>query len=163
MPSIVLRLRFVSKHEPIHQSYLLLITSLVISRHSLRYTSFSSIHTPLIRQYRCRPTAQPLSWRTKHIASKALSASPFTFLERTPPNPPPPQSTSQPPSMPFGDFSTICAQTSIPLCALIGPGSGLSSSSTTGIMARCYSRSIELANTIIFQGRPTRCTSSRWP
>ncbi|KAF7510354.1 Chitin synthase, class 7 [Endocarpon pusillum] len=54
--------------------------------------------------------------------------------------------------MPFGDFSTICAQTSIPLCGLVGPGTSVSSTSSTGIMATCYARSIELANTIIFQG-----------
>jgi Chitin synthase export chaperone len=52
-------------------------------------------------------------------------------------------------NMAFGDFDTICKATSVPLCALVGPP-GLSGS--TGIQADCYSRNIEVANTIIFQG-----------
>ena len=52
--------------------------------------------------------------------------------------------------MGFGDFHTICDKTSIPLCSLVGPTSSIAG--TTGIQASCYSRSIELANTIIFQG-----------
>lgn len=52
--------------------------------------------------------------------------------------------------MGFGDFSTICSKTVIPLCSLVGPPSALSGSA--GIQPVCYSRTIELANTIIFQG-----------
>jgi len=52
--------------------------------------------------------------------------------------------------MGFGDFHKICDKTAIPLCSLIGPHSNLSGG--VGIQASCYSRSIELANTIIFQG-----------
>ncbi|KAF2190081.1 hypothetical protein K469DRAFT_699679 [Zopfia rhizophila CBS 207.26] len=52
--------------------------------------------------------------------------------------------------MGFGDFMTICDKTAIPLCALVGPPSNINGQS--GIQASCYSRTIELANTIIFQG-----------
>ncbi|ORY17096.1 chitin synthase III catalytic subunit [Clohesyomyces aquaticus] len=52
--------------------------------------------------------------------------------------------------MGFGDFSTICEKTAIPLCALVGPPSEINAGA--GIQASCYSRTIELANTIIFQG-----------
>lgn len=50
----------------------------------------------------------------------------------------------------FGSFDTVCTQAAIPLCSLVGtspfePG-------LPGIPAKCYSRSIELANTTIFQG-----------
>ena len=51
--------------------------------------------------------------------------------------------------MGFGDFDTLCQQAALPLCSLVG-GGGLMG--TTGIQTKCYSRSIELANTIIFQG-----------
>jgi hypothetical protein len=53
--------------------------------------------------------------------------------------------------MGFGDFSTICTKTAIPLCALVGPPSQIGGTSA-GIQAECYSRTIELANTLIFQG-----------
>ncbi|KAF2734488.1 hypothetical protein EJ04DRAFT_466574 [Polyplosphaeria fusca] len=52
--------------------------------------------------------------------------------------------------MGFGDFSTICEKTSLPLCAVVGPVSSINGA--TGILPKCYSRTIELANTIIFQG-----------
>ncbi|KAF2281078.1 uncharacterized protein EI97DRAFT_491111 [Westerdykella ornata] len=52
--------------------------------------------------------------------------------------------------MGFGDFMTICTKAAIPLCPLVGPPSQIAGAS--GIQARCYSRTIELANTIIFQG-----------
>jgi Chitin synthase export chaperone len=51
--------------------------------------------------------------------------------------------------MGFGDFDTLCHQAALPLCSLVGGSSLLG---TTGIETQCYSRSIELANTIIFQG-----------
>ncbi|KAJ9637745.1 Chitin synthase, class 7 [Coniosporium tulheliwenetii] len=52
--------------------------------------------------------------------------------------------------MGFGDFSTICEKTAIPLCSLVGPPSAITGAA--GIQPTCYSRTIELANTIIFQG-----------
>ena len=52
--------------------------------------------------------------------------------------------------MGFGDFATICRKTAVPLCSLVGPPSSIAGS--TGIEPNCYARSIELANTIIFQG-----------
>jgi hypothetical protein len=52
--------------------------------------------------------------------------------------------------MGFGDFSTICTKVAIPLCALVGPKNPINEDSA-GIQARCYARTIELANTIIFQ------------
>ena len=52
--------------------------------------------------------------------------------------------------MGFGSFEDICAKTPLPLCPLVGPISPLTG--THGIYSLCFSRSIELANTIIFQG-----------
>ncbi|KAF2111569.1 chitin synthase III catalytic subunit [Lophiotrema nucula] len=51
--------------------------------------------------------------------------------------------------MGFGDFTTICQKTAIPLCAVVGPPSNINGA--IGILAKCYSRTIELANTVIFQ------------
>ena len=51
--------------------------------------------------------------------------------------------------MGFGDFQTICAKVSLPFCPLVG-SSKLSPES--GTQPTCYSRTIELANTVIFQG-----------
>ena len=52
--------------------------------------------------------------------------------------------------MGFGDFKTICSKNLLPVCTLVGsqsliPGTG------TGIQASCYARSVEFANTIIFE------------
>jgi hypothetical protein len=52
--------------------------------------------------------------------------------------------------MGFGDFSSICTKVAIPLCALVGPKSAITDTGA-GIQATCYSRTIELANTLIFQ------------
>jgi hypothetical protein len=52
--------------------------------------------------------------------------------------------------MGFGDFSSICERTPLPLCPLVGARSAITGSHFT--QSQCYSRSIELANTIIFQG-----------
>jgi hypothetical protein len=52
--------------------------------------------------------------------------------------------------MGFGDFSSICERTPLPLCPLVGTKSAITGSHFT--QSQCYSRSIELANTIIFQG-----------
>lgn len=51
--------------------------------------------------------------------------------------------------MGFGDFTTICQQTSFPICPLVGPPS--KATGGTGILAICNARSIELAKTIIFE------------
>lgn len=52
--------------------------------------------------------------------------------------------------MGVSDFVSICQKTALPLCALVGPYSQVTGSH--GVQTDCYSRSIELANTIIFQG-----------
>ncbi|KAK5167654.1 Chitin synthase, class 7 [Saxophila tyrrhenica] len=52
--------------------------------------------------------------------------------------------------MGFGSFNDLCAKTPLPLCPLVGPPSPLTGSH--GIQSNCYARSIELANTIIFEG-----------
>lgn len=52
--------------------------------------------------------------------------------------------------MGFGDFETICRKSALPLCAIVGPTSPISGS-PAGIQANCYARSVELANTIIFE------------
>lgn len=51
--------------------------------------------------------------------------------------------------MGFGDFSSICQKNALPLCSIVGSGNGITGSS--GIQASCYARSVELANTIIFE------------
>lgn len=52
--------------------------------------------------------------------------------------------------MGFGDFESICRKSALPVCSVVGPTNPISES-TTGIQATCYARSIELANTIIFE------------
>lgn len=51
--------------------------------------------------------------------------------------------------MGFGDFDSICRKSPLPLCSIVGPPSPISGK--TGIQANCYARSVELANTIIFE------------
>ena len=51
--------------------------------------------------------------------------------------------------MGFGDFSSICQKNAFPLCSLVGSGNGINRS--TGIQPNCYARSVEFANTIIFE------------
>lgn len=51
--------------------------------------------------------------------------------------------------MAFGDFTSICNQVALPLCSVVGPTNSISNSSS--ILPVCYARSIELANTIIFE------------
>lgn len=51
--------------------------------------------------------------------------------------------------MGFGDFDSICHQSALPLCSIVGPPSLISG--RPGIQANCYARSVELANTIIFE------------
>lgn len=50
--------------------------------------------------------------------------------------------------MAFGNFTDICKQASIPLCALVASDDDMFQ---VGIIPKCYSRSIDLANTVIFQ------------
>lgn len=50
----------------------------------------------------------------------------------------------------FGDFTSICNNAPLPLCASIGPVTSISSG--VGIEPNCFARNIELANTIIFEG-----------
>lgn len=52
--------------------------------------------------------------------------------------------------MGFGDFESICTNSPLPLCSVIGHITSMIGSA--GIEADCYARNIELANTIIFQG-----------
>lgn len=51
--------------------------------------------------------------------------------------------------MTFGDFSTVCSKAALPFCPLVGHSAV---SPEAGIMPACYSRTIGLANTTIFQG-----------
>ncbi|RLV96251.1 Chitin synthase export chaperone [Spathaspora sp. JA1] len=52
--------------------------------------------------------------------------------------------------MTFGSFDTICNRTALPLCSVVG---SLNETSyfQRGILPQCYARSVELANTMIFQ------------
>ncbi|KAJ4405736.1 Chitin synthase, class 7 [Didymella pomorum] len=50
--------------------------------------------------------------------------------------------------MGFGDFTTLCEKASIPLCALVGHQE---INGGAGIQTKCYARTIEIANTLIFQ------------
>ncbi|KAL8857556.1 MAG: hypothetical protein Q9178_005884 [Gyalolechia marmorata] len=52
-------------------------------------------------------------------------------------------------AMGFGDFSSICQKNAFPLCSLVGSGNGINRD--TGIQPNCYARSVEFANTIIFE------------
>ncbi|KAH7308020.1 chitin synthase chaperone-like protein Chs7 [Stachybotrys elegans] len=49
----------------------------------------------------------------------------------------------------FGDFTTICENAPLPLCASVGP---VMATGRVGIETDCYARNIELANTVIFEG-----------
>ncbi|KAF8534091.1 chitin synthase III catalytic subunit [Trichophaea hybrida] len=53
--------------------------------------------------------------------------------------------------MSFGSFQSICETVPLPLCALVGPYGDITSTIGSGIEAKCYSRTVEAANTIIFQ------------
>ena len=52
--------------------------------------------------------------------------------------------------MAFGNFDTICNITSLPLCSVVGSVNE-TSYFTRGIVPDCYARSVELANTMVFQ------------
>ena len=51
--------------------------------------------------------------------------------------------------MAFGDFDWLCQLTPFPLCSLVGRPSPITGN--TGIDTLCYARSVEVANTIIFE------------
>jgi len=51
--------------------------------------------------------------------------------------------------MGFGDFSSICSKTPLPLCPLVGNINPITGTHYT--QANCYARAIELANTVIFE------------
>lgn len=51
--------------------------------------------------------------------------------------------------MTFGSFDTICNKTSFPLCSVVGAVNDTYFS--RGIVPECYARSVEFANTMIFQ------------
>lgn len=54
--------------------------------------------------------------------------------------------------MGFGSFDFICKKAPVPLCALVGPYNSKDAVlGGIGITPECFARSIELANTIIFQ------------
>ncbi|GME69223.1 unnamed protein product [[Candida] boidinii] len=53
--------------------------------------------------------------------------------------------------MAFGDFGVICERSPLPLCSLIDSKVVDIDSTFTGIIPTCYARSINLANTLIFQ------------
>ncbi|KAK4554395.1 Chitin synthase, class 7 [Recurvomyces mirabilis] len=50
----------------------------------------------------------------------------------------------------FGDFTSICAKTPLPLCPLVGPINPITG--THYSQSSCYARSVEVANTTIFEG-----------
>lgn len=52
--------------------------------------------------------------------------------------------------MTFGSFAGICEKSGVPLCLVVGAVNA-TSPITTGIIAKCYARPVEIANTMIFQ------------
>lgn len=52
--------------------------------------------------------------------------------------------------MAFGNFESICAKAPFPICSVVGLVDK-DSYFSTGILPECYGRSVELANTMIFQ------------
>lgn len=54
--------------------------------------------------------------------------------------------------MTFGDFENLCYKTPLPLCTLINPLNANSSDIIfKGVLPKCYARSVNLANTLIFE------------
>jgi hypothetical protein len=53
--------------------------------------------------------------------------------------------------MGFGDFTSLCNSSPLPLCFLLGPPTTITSLNNPLLLPSCSARSIELANTIIFQ------------
>lgn len=52
--------------------------------------------------------------------------------------------------MAYGDFELLCHRANIPLCPLVGPYDGTVTAFGQGVLPRCYARSIDLANTLVF-------------
>ena len=53
--------------------------------------------------------------------------------------------------MGFGSFSSICEQSPLPLCFLLGPRADFTTVKNPVLLPACSARSIELGNTIIFE------------
>ncbi|GMG21249.1 unnamed protein product [Ambrosiozyma monospora] len=54
--------------------------------------------------------------------------------------------------MVYGDFKELCEKSAIPICALVSPlGANLEELTFQGILPTCYARSVNIANTLIFQ------------
>lgn len=54
--------------------------------------------------------------------------------------------------MVFGDFRPVCEKAPLPLCTLINPlGTPLKDVVFTGVLPKCYARTVDLANTLIFE------------
>ncbi|KIW60383.1 hypothetical protein PV05_00600 [Exophiala xenobiotica] len=53
--------------------------------------------------------------------------------------------------MGFGSFETVCEQSALPLCYLLGTPTDFTAVHNPALLPACSARSIELANTIIFQ------------
>ncbi|KAM0722751.1 hypothetical protein Q7P37_002193 [Cladosporium fusiforme] len=107
-----------------------------VSKHSFAQPSAPFVlrhlhHSSLARRKR-RAFCSPLLTTRASNASNACSHTPATV------------------TMGFGDFSSICERTPLPLCPLVGSESAITGSHFT--QSQCYARTIELANTIIFQG-----------
>lgn len=53
--------------------------------------------------------------------------------------------------MTFGDFSSLCENSPLPLCTLVKPLHSKGDDIFNGILPKCYARSVNLANTLIFE------------
>ncbi|ETI21232.1 hypothetical protein G647_07577 [Cladophialophora carrionii CBS 160.54] len=53
--------------------------------------------------------------------------------------------------MGFGSFDSICKQSALPLCFLLGPPAEFTTTKNPVLLPACSARSIELGNTIIFE------------
>lgn len=51
----------------------------------------------------------------------------------------------------FGDFDALCQRSPLPLCALIKPLSSGDDVQFTGVLAKCYARTVIIDNTLIFE------------
>lgn len=53
--------------------------------------------------------------------------------------------------MTFGDFETLCQRSPLPLCSLIKPLNSGKEVPFTGVLAKCYARTVIIDNTLIFE------------
>lgn len=83
-----------------------------------------------------------------HLSHPAGSCCSVPQHTASPPKHTTPKRHHQHSTMGFGDFTTLCAKASIPLCALVGHQE---INGGAGIQTKCYARTIEIANTLIFQ------------